>query len=75
MREQATTWNSDIKCWKLPRYDRSNYNIINDGNTSTIKDNEIACIKGNIENELEPNNKNAYFTVIMITITTMLIKF
>lgn len=45
--EQATTWNSDIKCWKLPRYDRSNYNIINDGNTSTNKDNEIACIKGN----------------------------
>ncbi|XP_031619690.1 WD repeat-containing protein 48 homolog [Contarinia nasturtii] len=42
----ATTWNSDIKCWKLPRYDRSNYNIINDGSTSNNKDNEIACIKG-----------------------------
>lgn len=45
---QATTWNSDIKCWKLPRYDRSNYNIINDGSASNNKDNEIACIKGNI---------------------------
>lgn len=45
---QATTWNSDIKCWKLPRYDRSNYNIINDGNASANKDNEIASIKGNL---------------------------
>lgn len=45
---KATTWNSDIKCWKLPRYDRSNYNIINDGSASNNKDNEIACIKGNI---------------------------
>lgn len=43
---QTTTWNSDIKCWKLPRYDRSNYNIIQDGNISNNKDNEIACIKG-----------------------------
>lgn len=43
---KATTWNSDIKCWKLPRYDRTNFNIINDGTASNSIDNEIACIKG-----------------------------
>lgn len=40
-----TTWNSDIRCWKLPRYDRTNYNIINDGASHNV-DNEVACIKG-----------------------------
>lgn len=43
---KATTWNSDIKSWKLPRYDRTNFNIINDGTASNSIDNEIACIKG-----------------------------
>lgn len=45
IQKQATTWNSDIRCWKLPRYDRSNFNIINDGTSNNIE-NEIACIKG-----------------------------
>lgn len=62
--KQATTWNSDIKCWKLPRYDRSNYNIINDGNASTNKDNEIACIKGNIEFEFELEQPHFFLSFI-----------
>lgn len=44
---QATTWNSDIKCWKLPRYDQYNYNGIMPENSGTKhRDTELACIKG-----------------------------
>lgn len=57
---KATTWNSDIKCWKLPRYDRTNFNIITDGTASNSIDNEIACIKGreilNIYRSIRFNN-------------------
>lgn len=52
----------------MPRYDRSNYNIINDGNASNNKDNEIACIKGNIIKKdyciHNIHTTGTYFTVI-----------
>lgn len=44
---QTTTWNSDIKCWKLPRQDRSNFNGAGDAAVMVNgKDVELACIKG-----------------------------
>lgn len=48
---QATTWNSDIKCWKLPRHDRNTYNGSGGGGAEASpvangKDVELACIKG-----------------------------
>lgn len=47
-RSQATTWNSDVKCWKLPRSDRSNYNGSASDGAAMVngRDVELACIKG-----------------------------
>lgn len=46
---QTTTWNSDIKCWKLPKNDRSNFSGASES-TSLPEENgnavELACIKG-----------------------------
>lgn len=43
----ATTWNSDIRCWKLPVYEKSTLNTNNSVDTIwTHSDIELACIKG-----------------------------
>lgn len=48
----ATTWNSDVRCWKLPRADRiiHNNSSSTDGQSglcnNTSKGVELACIKG-----------------------------
>ncbi|XP_037903024.1 WD repeat-containing protein 48 homolog isoform X1 [Hermetia illucens] len=41
----ATTWNSDIRCWKLPTHDRSAVNSSTDS-SSGWKGHEQVCIKG-----------------------------
>lgn len=41
----ATTWNSDVRCWRLPKNDRIIHNNA-DGPTTTNKGFELACIKG-----------------------------
>lgn len=42
----ATTWNSDIRCWKLPPFDKSTLNTIEGNNLLETSKNEISCIKG-----------------------------
>ncbi|XP_055387211.1 WD repeat-containing protein 48 homolog [Condylostylus longicornis] len=42
----STTWNSDIRCWKLPNYDKSTLNSIEGSNFPNTNSNELVCIKG-----------------------------
>jgi len=43
----ATTWNSDIRCWKLPMYDRCTMNSSGGMDAQwTQGGTEVACIKG-----------------------------
>lgn len=42
----ATTWNSDIRCWKLPMYDRCTLSSGGMDAQWTLGGTELACIKG-----------------------------
>lgn len=45
----ATTWNSDIRCWKIPRIDKGMYNGVGDSSSSFAnfaKNQELSFIKG-----------------------------
>lgn len=68
----ATTWNSDIRCWKIPRIDKGIYNGVGDtaSNANFAKNQEVGFIKGGsaIKKYTVLNDKRylQYFFTILI---------